>query len=128
MNYLKATGIVLAVILITSSASAGTTTTAVRTTLHLAKDYVEKRVPMLWPKQAGRKAAEDLAKRIAPDDAPLAERIVSKMNGKSKAEIDEFWPWWEQAGGLRGISATEQEQAVDFLWRTHREGALVIKR
>jgi hypothetical protein len=129
MNYMKAAGISLAVFLITSSANAGPTSTVVRTALHSAKDYVETRVPMLWPKQAGKKAAEGLAKRIAGEDATLAERLASQMSGKSETEIAEFSSWWKQAeDGLGGIPATGREQAVDFLWRTQREGALVIKR
>jgi hypothetical protein len=125
MNHLKAAGAVLAVILITSSANAQFWSTG----LHLAEDYVGTRVLKLWPKQTGKKAAQELAKRIAPENAPLAERLVSKMNGKSEAEIAEFSSWWKQADdGLRGIQAAGQEQAADFLWRTGREGALVIKR
>jgi hypothetical protein len=124
MNYLKAVGTVLAVILITSSANAGLVGKAV----DLAENYAP-RILKFWPKQTGEKAAKELAERIAPEGTPLAARLVSKMSGKSKTEIAELSSWWKQAeDGLRGIPATEREQAVDFLLRTKREGALVIKR
>jgi hypothetical protein len=124
MNYLKAGATVLAVILITFPANAGLVGKAV----DLAEDY-GPRILKFWPKQTGEKAAEELAKRIAPEDAPLAARLISKMSGKSKTEIAELSSWWTQAeDGLRGIPAPERERAVDFLLRTKREGALVIKR
>jgi hypothetical protein len=124
MNYLKAAGTVLAVVLVASPANAGLVGKAVE----LAEDY-GPRILKFWPKQTGEKAAEELARRIAPEDAPLAARLVSKMSGKSKTEIAELSSWWKQAeDGLRGVPAPGREQAIDFLLRTKREGALVIKR